>query len=204
MMITQYTAAGLVAESVAEGLPISRELVHLEDGRSVRADGLVIAGTIECPKHNGRFHLTDGSPARAPICRGLTTYQVENRGGRLFMCVTKPGGAGARPQATIPLKVVEVRSVATFIREITLEPDSKITFQPGDYLQFEITEYNEIRFSDLEIPEPYAGVWRAQHVFDLVARNPDGKKLNNYSLASDPGSESLLRLNVRIATPPPG
>lgn len=173
-------------------------------GNNHLADGLVIAGTIECPKHNGRFHLADGSPARAPICRGLTTYPVENRGGRLFMCVTKPGGAGARPQATIQLKVVEVRSVATFIREITLEPDSTIAFQPGDYLQFEIPEYDEIRFGDLEIPEPYAGVWRAQHVFDLVARNPDGKKLNNYSLASDPGSESLLRLNVRIATPPPG
>ena len=173
-------------------------------GNNHLADGLVIAGTIECPKHNGRFHLADGSPARAPICRGLATYPVENRNGRLFLCLTTPGGAGARPQATLRLKVLEVRNVATFIREITLEPETKVAFQPGDYLQFEIPEYAEIKFSDLDIPEPYASVWRAQHVFDLVARNPDGKKLNNYSLASDPGSESTLRLNVRIATPPPG
>ena len=34
------------------------------------ADGLVKKDVIECPKHNGRFHLADGSPARAPICRG--------------------------------------------------------------------------------------------------------------------------------------
>ena len=173
-------------------------------GNNHLADGLVIAGTIECPKHNGRFHLSDGSPARAPICRGLATYPVESRNGRLFLCVTKPGGAGARPQETLRLKVLEVRSVATFIREIVLEPESKVAFQPGDYLQFEIPAYGEIQFSDLDTPEPYASVWRAQHVNELVARNPEGGKLNNYSLASDPGSESLLRLNVRIATPPPG
>jgi Na+-transporting NADH:ubiquinone oxidoreductase subunit F len=173
-------------------------------GNNHLADGLVIAGTIECPKHNGRFHLADGSPARAPICRGLATYPVEARGGRLFLCVNRPGGAGARPRQRLRLKVLEARSVATFIREIVLEPEAKVAFQPGDYLQFEIPAYDEIRFADLDIPEPYAAVWRAQHVTDLVARNPEGGKLNNYSLASDPGSESVLRLNVRIATPPPG
>lgn len=173
-------------------------------GNNHLADGLVIAGTIECPKHNGRFHLKDGSPARAPICRGLATYPVESRDGRLFLCVTKPGGAGARPQQTLRLKVIEVRSVATFIREITLGPESKVAFQPGDYLQFEIPAYGEIQFRDLDIPEPYAAVWSAQHITDLVARNAEPGKLNNYSLASDPGSENILRLNVRIATPPPG
>ncbi len=173
-------------------------------GNNHLADGLVIAGTIECPKHNGRFHLSDGSPARAPICRGLATYPVESRDGRLFMRVTAPGGVGARSQTTLRLKVLEVRNVATFIREILLEPETKIDFQPGDYLQVEIPNYPEIPFRSLDIPEPYAAVWEAQHVFDLVARNPEGEKRNNYSLASDPGSESVLRLNVRIATPPPG
>jgi MocE subfamily Rieske [2Fe-2S] domain protein len=173
-------------------------------GNNHLANGLVIAGTIECPKHNGRFHLSDGSPARAPICRGLATYPVENRDGRLFIRVNSPGGSGARPQSSLRLTVREVRNVATFIREITLEPETKVAFQPGDYLQFEIPHFEEIRFRDFDIPEPYASVWKAQHVFDLVARHPDGDKRNNYSLASDPGSESLLRLNVRIATPPPG
>jgi Na+-transporting NADH:ubiquinone oxidoreductase subunit F len=173
-------------------------------GNTHLADGLVIAGTIECPKHNGRFHLADGSPARAPICRGLATYPVENRDGRIFLRTTAPGGAGARPQASLRLKVLDVRNVATFIREITLEPEHKVSFKPGDYLQFEIPIFEEIKFSDFDIPEPYASVWHAQHVFALAARNPDGVKHNNYSMASDPGSESVLRLNVRIATPPPG
>ena len=173
-------------------------------GNTHLADGLVIGGTIECPKHNGRFHLADGSPARAPICRGLATYPVESRNGRVFVRVTTPGGAGARPVETRRFKVLDSRSVATFIREITLQPETPVSFQPGDYLQFDIPEFAEIRFADFDIPEPYASVWRAQHVVDLVARNPANDKRNNYSLASDPASETILRLNVRIATPPPG
>ncbi len=39
-------------------------------GNTHLADGLVKGGMIECPKHNGRFNLADGSPARAPVCRG--------------------------------------------------------------------------------------------------------------------------------------
>ena len=87
------------------------------------AGGFVMEHLIECPKHNGRFHLADGSPARAPICRGLATYPVEIRNGRIFLRVSTPGGAGARPVETLRLKVLEARSVATFIREITLQPE---------------------------------------------------------------------------------
>lgn len=35
------------------------------------AGGLVKGDTIECPMHNGRFHLADGSPARARSAAGL-------------------------------------------------------------------------------------------------------------------------------------
>lgn len=48
-------------------------------GNTHLADGLVIGGAIECPKHNGRFNLADGSPARPPVCRGLLTYPIEER-----------------------------------------------------------------------------------------------------------------------------
>jgi MocE subfamily Rieske [2Fe-2S] domain protein len=176
-------------------------------GNNHLADGLVIGGTIECPKHNGRFHLADGSPARAPICRGLRTYPLEARNGRLYLNVNRPGGAGARPQKTYHLRVVSNRSVATFIKELVLEPVSSadaVAFTPGDYLQFDIPAYAEIRFASFDIPEPYASVWRAHHVFDLVARNPEEGRRNNYSLASNAATERTLRLNVRIATPPPG
>ncbi|HEX8371524.1 MAG TPA: hypothetical protein VF585_01990, partial [Chthoniobacterales bacterium] len=54
------------------------------------------------------------------------------------------------------------------------------------------------------IPEPYAQVWRDQHVFDLSVSNSEPKRRNNYSLASNMELERTLRFNVRIATPPPG
>jgi Na(+)-translocating NADH:ubiquinone oxidoreductase F subunit len=177
-------------------------------GNTHLADGLVKDEIIECPKHNGRFHLADGSPARAPICRGLATYPLEERHGRLFLNILKAGGAGVRAQKTCQLRVISNRSVATFIKELTLEPVDPAqapAFSPGDYLQFDIPAYDKIRFRDFDIPEPYARVWRQQHVFDLVARNPaGGTRRNNYSLASNLRAEKALRLNVRIATPPPG
>ena len=176
-------------------------------GNTHLADGLVKGKIIECPKHNGRFNLADGSPARPPVCRGLATYPLEERGGRLWLNVRRPGGAGAREPHTFTFRVVSNRSVATFIKELVLEPAdaaSRPEFTPGDYLQFDIPAYDEIRFADFDIPEPYAAVWRAQHIFDLVANNPQSGRRNNYSLASNAATESTLRFNIRIATPPPG
>jgi Na(+)-translocating NADH:ubiquinone oxidoreductase F subunit len=171
------------------------------------ADGLVKGNIIECPKHNGRFNLIDGSPARAPVCRGLATYPVEEREGRLYLNIVRVGGAGVREQKPFQLRVVSNRSVATFIKELVLEPigeEDRIAFRPGDYLQLDIPAYGEIRFRDFDIPEPYAAVWEQQHVFDLVSRNEKPGLRNNYSLASNRITERTLRFNVRIATPPPG
>ncbi|WP_438479372.1 NADH:ubiquinone reductase (Na(+)-transporting) subunit F [Oleiharenicola lentus] len=189
------------------------DLLHATDGICTHgnthlADGLVKGKIVECPKHNGRFNLTDGSPARAPVCRGLSTYPLKEAGGRLYLNPTQAGGAGARAQKTYQLRVVSNRSVATFIKELVLEPvdaHQKIAFTPGDYLQIDIPAYEKIAFADFDTPEPYAAVWRAQRVFDLVARNPAGEpRRNNYSLASNLANERTLRFNVRIATPPPG
>lgn len=175
-------------------------------GNSHLAEGLVKGHIIECPKHNGRFSLLDGSAVRAPVCRGLATYPVRERQGRIFLDVAQPGGAGAREPKTHRLRVVANRSVATFIKELVLEPGpgEGLAFTPGDYLQFDIPPYERIRFRDFDIPAPYAEVWERQHVFDLCSANPAPGRRNNYSLACNQHRESLLRFNVRIATPPPG
>ena len=47
-------------------------------------------------------------------------------------------------------------------------------------------------------------MWERQHVFDLVAHNPESGRRNNYSLASNQQTEHTFRFNVRVATPPPG
>ena len=173
-------------------------------GNTHLAAGLVKDDLIECPKHNGRFKLADGAPARAPVCRGLATYPVESRQGKLFLNLRHAGGAGARTQKTLQLRVVSNRHVATFIKELVFEPAEKVEFVPGDYLQFDLPAYAAIRFRDFDIPQPYAAVWEAQHIVDLVAHNPVAGRRNNYSLACNPQTEANLRFNVRIATPPPG
>jgi MocE subfamily Rieske [2Fe-2S] domain protein len=176
-------------------------------GNTHLADGLVKGKIIECPKHNGRFNLEDGSPARAPVCRGLATYPIEERNGRLWLNVTHPGGAGTRPRKTLNLRVVSNHNVATFIKELVLEPvdaAERIAFTPGDYMQIDIPVYESIRFREFYITEPYAKVWENQHVFDLVASNRGTGRRNNYSLASNQVLDRTLRFNVRIATPPPG
>jgi Na+-transporting NADH:ubiquinone oxidoreductase subunit F len=186
-------------------------VLHATDGFCTHGNvhlsgGWVKGDFIECPKHNGRFFLADGSPARTPVCRGLATYPMEERGGRLWLNIEQAGGSGARARKPVALRVVRTRNVSTFIRELELEPlDAalRVEFTPGDYLQIEIPAYGEIRFRDFDIPAPYAAVWEAQHVFDLVARNAETGRRNNYSLANS-RHEKVLRFNVRIATPPPG
>jgi Na(+)-translocating NADH:ubiquinone oxidoreductase F subunit len=176
-------------------------------GNTHLADGLVKDGMIECPKHNGRFNLVDGSPARAPICRGLATYPVVERNGHIWIDVMHAGGVEAKAHTTYSFRVISNRSVATFIKELVLEPEDpkdSVTFAPGDYLQIDIPAYEAIKFRDFDIPERFASVWERQHIFDLIAHNPQAGRRNNYSLASNPQTERQLRFNVRIATPPPG
>ncbi|MFP4358950.1 MAG: NADH:ubiquinone reductase (Na(+)-transporting) subunit F, partial [Puniceicoccaceae bacterium] len=71
-------------------------------------------------------------------------------------------------------------------------------------MQIDIPAYDEIRFRDFDIPDPFAAVWERQHVFDLVVSNPETGRRNNYSIASNGVKERTLAFNVRIATPPPG
>ena len=176
-------------------------------GNTHLSDGLVKGKIVECPKHNGRFNLDDGSPARAPICRGLATYPIEERNGRLWLNVEKAGGVGARHKKTYKLRVVSNTSVATFIKELVLEPidaHEKIAFMPGDYMQLDIPTYEKIEFREFNIPDPYAIVWERHKLFDLSASNAESGRRNNYSLASNSATERQLKFNVRIATPPPG
>jgi len=56
-------------------------------GKTHLADGLIVGKMIECPKHNGRFNLNDGSPARKPVCKALKTHEVKECDGRVFFRV---------------------------------------------------------------------------------------------------------------------
>ena len=49
------------------------------------ADGLVSGDTIECPKHNARFHIPTGKATRRPALVDLKTYPIKKEGDELFI-----------------------------------------------------------------------------------------------------------------------
>ena len=66
--------------SLADGL-CTHAKVHL-------ADGAIVDGQIECPKHNGRVDALTGEPTRKPIRTALCVYDVEEIAGRLVTHLT--------------------------------------------------------------------------------------------------------------------
>ena len=176
-------------------------------GNAHLADGLVEGTIIECAKHNGRFDIRDGSPQRLPVCVGLKTFPVRENGGKLLVDLSSAGGCGLTSAAvTHSFRVVSNLNVATFIKELVLEPFASSTlpdYQPGDYLQIDIPAYSEHSLRDAQVNQPYAAVWQVQKVFDLVAANPTPCR-RNYSLVTNPASDKYLSFNIRLATPPRG
>lgn len=174
-------------------------------GRSHLAEGFVKGNLIECAKHNGRFDVRDGSVAREPVCVGLQTYDVKVEDGRLLLNLDSAGGAGLEAATTTHrLRVVSNENVATFIKELVLEPldGTPVDFQAGQYIQLDVPAYDRIDFTAFDVPLPFRTVWEGNHVFDEYATNPTASR-RNYSIASKPGDHQL-RFNVRIATPPRG
>ena len=49
------------------------------------ADGLVIDDVIECPLHQGRFHIPSGKAKSPPVCVDLKTYPVKLEDGEIFI-----------------------------------------------------------------------------------------------------------------------
>ena len=176
-------------------------------GNAYLADGMVKGTLIECAKHNGRFDIRDGSPQRLPVCVGLKTFTVRESNGKLLFDLTSAGGYGVTaPATTYIFRVVSNDNIATFVKELVLEPDRaspKPDYQPGDYMQIDIPVYAQHLLQNVKVKPPYVDVWQAQGLFDFVAGNPTPCR-RNYSLATNPARDTQLRFNVRIAIPPRG
>ncbi|GAF02700.1 NADH:ubiquinone reductase (Na(+)-transporting) subunit F [Saccharicrinis fermentans] len=171
-------------------------------GNAHLADGLIVGNQIECAKHNGRFKIEDGSVQRPPVCLGLSTHEVKTRDGHVYLNLNTAHryDKGDRIQC----KVVRNNNVATFIKELVLEPvnGKGLSFTAGEYIQLEIPAYH-IRFSEMHISEPYRSAWEQERVFENFASNHT-KTRRNYSMANNPDQGNQLIFNVRIATPPSG
>lgn len=95
------------------------------------------------------------------------------------------------------------KNVATFIKELVLElpGNQELEFYAGGYIQIDVPEYN-IYFKDFKIEDKYKPDWNKYKLWDLHSENED-EIFRAYSMASFPVEKKVVKLNVRIATPPP-
>ena len=175
-------------------------------GNTHLAEGMVKGTVVECAKHNGRFDIRDGKPVRLPVCVALKTYEVRETDGKLYFNLNSVASAVVAAQPiTHAFRVVSNNNVATFIKELVLEPTdaASLNYQPGDYLQIDIPAYAETDLTRVAVDPQFQEVWRAMHIHEFTAANPIPCR-RNYSFATNPAVDRQLRFNVRIATPPRG
>jgi len=99
-------------------------------------------------------------------------------------------------------EVVSNRNVATFIKEfvVRLPEGESLDFAPGGYIQIDVPKY-EAYFKDFAIEEHFRGDWDHYKMWDLKIKNNE-ETFRAYSMANYPEERNLIKLNIRIATPP--
>ncbi len=111
------------------------------------------------------------------------------------------------PEAVLGIKkweceVVSNRNVATFIKEfvVKLPEGEDFNFEPGGYVQIDVPKY-QITFRDFDIEEKFRDDWDNFKMWDLSIKNSE-ETFRAYSMANYPAEKNLIKLNIRIATPP--
>ena len=99
-------------------------------------------------------------------------------------------------------EVISNHNVATFIKEFTVRlPEGEhIEFKSGEYIQIDIPAC-DVNFADIDVDPEYRADWERYNFFDLKMHNPT-PTIRAYSMASYPAEDNIVKLNVRIATPP--
>ena len=99
-------------------------------------------------------------------------------------------------------EVISNKNVATFIKEFTVRlPEGEhIDFKSGEYIQIDIPAY-DIDFADIDVDDIYRSDWEKYGFFGIKAKNTV-PTIRAYSMASYPAEKDVIKLNVRIATPP--
>jgi len=111
------------------------------------------------------------------------------------------------PEAVLGIKkweceVVSNRNVATFIKEfvVKLPEGEELNFEPGGYIQIDVPKY-KTTFRDFDIDKKFQEDWDKYKMWDLSIKNNE-ETFRAYSMANYPAEKNLIKLNIRIATPP--
>jgi len=100
--------------------------------------------------------------------------------------------------------VISNHNVASFIKELVLAlPEGEeLEFRAGGYIQIECPPH-DLKYSDFDIEEKFRDEWDRFKLwrYESHVKKPE---MRAYSMASFPLEKTVIKLNVRIATPPPG
>ena len=105
--------------------------------------------------------------------------------------------------STWQCEVVSVSTLSTLIREIVLRlpAGESMNYRPGGFVQITCPPY-QLDFSGIEVAEPYCNRWERDGLRDLKA-GTSVPVTRAYSMANRHDDQNLVRLNIRIALPPP-
>ena len=108
-------------------------------------------------------------------------------------------------------EVVSNYNVASFIKEFVVRlPEGEVLdFKPGGYIQIDVPTVT-VPFKDMDItahpdhhddPNKFQSEWDKFKLWDLKMVN-DEPQFRAYSMANHPAEGNIVKLNIRIATPP--
>ncbi len=101
-------------------------------------------------------------------------------------------------------EVVSNNNVASFIKEfvVKLPEGEEMDFRAGGYIQIECPPH-DLKYEDFDIDEQFRDEWDHFRLWRYES-HVKSETMRAYSMASYPLEKGLVKLNVRIATPPPG
>lgn len=99
-------------------------------------------------------------------------------------------------------EVISNHNVATFIKEfvVKLPEGEHLNFRSGGYIQIDVPAVT-VDYKNIDVDEEYRADWEKMGVFNLKMVNPT-PTVRAYSMACYPAEGDIIKLNVRIATPP--
>lgn len=155
-----------------------------------------------------KCQVTEGGGSILPTETGFFTRKEQQEKWRLGCQVKIRENLTIKvPESVLGIKkfeceVVSNRNVATFIKEfvVKLPEGQDFDFEPGGYIQIDVPKY-EVSYRDFIIENQFREDWDKNKMWDLSVKNRE-ESFRAYSMANYPAEKNLIKLNIRIATPP--
>jgi len=188
-------------------VPVGRKLMQgLADAGLFVASACGGGGTCgQC-----RVRVLSGGGAILPTERSLINKREAKEHMRLSCQVTVKQDMKVRvPDEVFGVRridctVVSNHNVASFIKELVLAlPEGEhLDFRAGGYIQIECPPH-DLSFGDFDIEERFRDEWDRYNLWRYESHVKQ-TEMRAYSMANFPLEKGVVKLNVRIATPPPG